>query len=402
MTPPVQARLLANAGGGFALGSVLLLTTILLVLRALRAACPGYWMLALAAFVGGVAAWVWQPALPTLPLLLIVLLASVGKFRSWRGLACVTCALVGLLPMLVYNLGSGWPTLVALTRKFDQQSLPVDGLLARGQQLVSTLFTALGGGDENFGGANAAQAAVLAAALVLGPLVIVGLGIRTCGLPRQRAVSAAVLVLAIAPALVVAHGGARYLVTTFVAACAVNGALFGLLRQTAPRIGLVGIAVFSVACVVPNLAGYAHIADLMAPDQLSQVDQTYAAVDALEQRGLTTGYTDYYAAYTITYVSGERVIAAPSVAFLYSGRLDRFPAYTARVDAVETPRQLFLLVDRRCSAQVYEASLQSSGATYRVEPVARWVLIWDIQAPAAADASTLASLRASVAAQLTC
>jgi hypothetical protein len=405
VTPPVQARLLVNAGGGFALGAALELTAILLIMRALRAACPSLWTLALAALVGGVAAWVWQPALVTLPLLLIVPIVSIPRFRSPRGLACVGLVLVGLLPMLIYNLGADWPTLVALTRAFDQQSLPASGLLAHGQQFVTTLLTALGGGDENFGGANPAQAALLAIALVLGPLVIVGIGIRSCPpslQARQRAVCAAVLVAALAPALIAAHGGARYLVEVFVAACALCGALLALLVQRAPRAGQVSAVLFALACVVPNLTGYAHITTLMAPDQLSRLDQTYAAVDALEQRGLTQGYTDYWAAYTITFISGEQIIAAPSIAFLYSGRLDRFPVYTASVDGVQTPRDLFLLVDQRCSAQAYLGALQASGAMYRTESVARWLLVWDIQPPGSAEAMTLASLRASLAAQQSC
>jgi hypothetical protein len=157
-----------------------------------------------------------------------------------------------------------------------------------------------------------------------------------------------------------------------------------------------------LACVVPNLTGYANVADLMAPDQLSRLDQTYAAVDALEQRGLTTGYTDYWAAYPITYLSGERIIAAPSLPFLYSDRLDRFPAYTASVNRATVPEQLFLLVDQRCTARAYVEALQTSGATFRMDAVARWLLIWDIHPSAGSDAATLDGLRASVAAQQTC
>jgi hypothetical protein len=402
VTAAVQARLLVNAGGGFALGAALELTTVVLVLRALRTSCPGFWTLGLAALAGGAAGWVWQPAVLTLPLLLVVLVAAVPEFRSARGLACVTPALVALLPMLIYNVQTDWPTLVAVTRKFDQQSPPTVGLPAYAQQLVATILTALGGGDDGFGGENAAQAVVLAAALICGPPVIVVLGARSHGVPRQRAVCAAVLVLAIAPTLVVAHGDARYLLAAFVAACALAGALLGLLLQNAPRTGPLLVTLVVLACVVPNLAGYSRIADLLAPDQLSRLDQTEAAVDVLEARALTRGYTDYWAAYPITYLSGERIIAAPSLAFLYSGRLDRFPAYTATVDAVAAPEKLFLLVDQHCSAQNYLGSLEAWGASYRAEPVGRWLLIWDIQPAAGAEALTLNSLRASVVAQQKC
>jgi hypothetical protein len=402
VTAAVQARLLVNAGGGYALGAALQLTTVVLVLRALHTRCPTYWTLALAALAGGAAAWVWQPALLTLPLLLCVPLAAVPRFRSTRGLACVALALVALLPALVYNLQSDWPTLVAVTRKFDQQSPPADGLSAQGQQLIGTLLIGLGGGEDGFGGANPAQALMLALALVCGPLVIVVLGMRSGDVPRRRALCALILMLAVAPTFVVAHGDARYLLVAFVAACAFAAALLGLLLQYAPRAGRPAVALLVLMCVVPNLMSYAHVAELLAPDQLSRLDQTEAAVDALEAHGLTRGYTDYWAAYPITYLSGERIIAAPALAFLYSGRFDRFPAFTATVDAVTTPQTLFLLVDQRCSADAYLGSLQASGATYRAEPVGRWLLIWDIQPPPGTGGLALQNLRTSIAAQQTC
>ncbi len=401
-TAVVQARLLVNAGGGFALGAALQLAAVVLVLHALRRPCHGYLSVALAALAGGAAAWVWQPALLMLPVLLLVLIVEVPEFRSVRGLACVTPALVMLLPMLIYNLQSDWPTLVAVTRKFDQQSAATDELSAQAQQLVGTLLAGLGGSDNDFAGANTAQAIMLTVALVCGPLVSVWLGIRSNGAARRRAVCATVLVLAITPGLVVAHGDARYLLAAFVAACALAGALLGLLLQYAPRAGLLLVATLVGACVIPNVSSYPHTDDLLAPDELSRLDQTQLAVDALDARGLTRGYTDYWAAYPITYLSGERIIAAPSLAFLYSGRFDRFPSFTAAVDAVVAPERLFLLVDQRCSAQGYQESLQASGATFRAEPVGRWVLIWAIQPPPGADAPTLESLRASIAAQQTC
>jgi len=403
ITPPVLGRLLVNAGGGFALGFALQLTTLLLVMRSMRASSPRFGTLALAGLAGGAAAWVWQPAMLTLPLLLIVPFASVHQFRSTRGLACVTPVLVGLLPMLVYNAASDWPTATALLRKFDQQSLPVAGLLAQIQQFTSTTLVALGGGDESFGGSNPAESVVLAAVLIVGPVLMTWHAWRRpCSVSRQRVTSMAVLVVATTVGLVVAHGGARYLVGVFLAAAALSGATWGLLVQRAPRAGHALVSVWLVACVIPNLAGYANLRVVMPPDHLSGLDETHAALEALEQRGLTTGYADYWTAYPITYVSGEQVIAAPSLPPLYSGRLDRYPAYTAQVDAVADARRLFLLVDARCAAQAYLDSLTSEGATYRADPVARWVLIWDIQPPRGDEGGVLAAVRAAISSQQTC
>jgi len=402
-TPPILARVLVNAGGGFALGCALQLTTILLVIRALHAPSNKFGMLAVAALTGGLAAWVWQPSLVVVPMLLLVMFVYVHQFRSVRGLACLTPVLIGLLPMLVYNAAWNWSTAVALVSKFEQQSSPSDDLLTQAHQLAGTLFVTLGGGEESFGGSNAVQAVGLAAALVLGlPLLLLSVWRDSSIVSRQRLVAGAVLLLASIAAFAAAHGGARYLMGVFLAACALSGALLALLVQRAPHAGRICVAIWLLLCAVPNVSSYTRLAELMAPEQLSQIDQTQSAVQVLEQRGLTVGYADYWAAYPVTYLSAERVIVAPSLPFMYSTRVDRYPTYTMGVDAVDSARHLFVLVDSRCPAQPYLESLHSSGATFRAESVARWMLIWDIRPPAGDDAVTLANLRETIAAQQSC
>jgi hypothetical protein len=154
--------------------------------------------------------------------------------------------------------------------------------------------------------------------------------------------------------------------------------------------------------VGPNLLDYGRIAELEAPDQVSALSDTFAAVTALEQRGLRTGYADYWTAYPLTYLSGEQLIVAPSLPFFWSRRVDRYPRYTEQVDAVSDPAGLFLLVDRHCSNASYLAALDAADASYRVEMIARWVLVWDIRTPVGTESETLTGLRAAIAAQETC
>lgn len=403
VTPPIFGRVLENAGGGFALGCAFELATAVLLMRALSSSSRRFGSLAAAALTGGLAAWVWQPALLALPLLLVFVFAHAHPFRSIRGAACATPALLGLLPMLAYNITWHWPTLPALVAKFEQQSSTGDDVLAQLHNLGVIVFVTLGGGEESFGGSNPAQAIGLAASLAIGLPVIAVVGMRDSGPPaRQRVVSGVVLLVVTAVGFTAAHGGARYLAGLFVGGCAFAGALVALLMVRAPRLGGVTAAVWVLLCVAPNLSGYARLDELMAPEQLSQLDQTDAAVQALEQRGLTTGYADYWAAYPITYASAERIVVAPSLPFHYSGRVDRYPAYTEQVDAEQTAQRVFLLVDDQCSAQPYRDALESSGATFRAEPVARWLLIWDIQPEPGAESSTLANFHETVAAQQTC
>jgi hypothetical protein len=211
------------------------------------------------------------------------------------------------------------------------------------------------------------------------------------------------LLLSTALSTLVAHAGVRYVVPLILTACALFGALVALSARHLPRGGGFAVAgVASLLCVGPNVAMYTHIQDLMAPEQLSKVNETQAAIEAIDQRRLSTGYADYWTAYPITYVSGERIVVAPALPVAFSDRLDRYPPYTEYVDAVVSPTQVFVLVDRRCSTEPYLHVLAASGATYQADPVARWLLIWDIQVVPGAESATLVDLRTAIAAQRTC
>ena len=201
--------------------------------------------------------------------------------------------------------------------------------------------------------------------------------------------------------VLVAHGGVRYLVPLFLAACALSGALVATIAQRMPRLRLPLLVVCGVV-FLSSLSGYTRITELMAPEQLSMVDQAHAAVGALEQRGLVAGYADYWTAYPVTYLSGEMITVAPALAFDGTRRIDRYPPYTRRVDAVTDPARVFVLVDGRCAIQPYVQSLDASGATYQVEPLARWLLISNIQPASGAEVATLDALRSAIAGQQTC
>jgi hypothetical protein len=305
--------------------------------------------------------------------------------------------------MLIYNAARQWPTASALALKFEQQSSTGQDALAQLQHLGAVLLVALGGGEESFGGSNPVQSWGLALALVIGlPLIALASRRGSTEVPGPWGLSAAVLLAVTVIGFIAAHGSARYLLGVLLAGCAFAGALLGWLSQRATRAGPVIAAIWILLCAVPNVASYGKLDELMAPEQLSLLDQTTSAIQALEERGLTRGYADYWTAYPITYVSGEHIIVAPSLPFMYSSRVDRYPAYTNEVDAVDTIDGLFLLVDSRCSAQPYVDSLAASGAAFRTEQIARWILIWDIQPTAERNALTLTNLRATIASQPIC
>jgi Flp pilus assembly protein TadB len=82
--------------------------------------------------------------------------------------------------------------------------------------------------------------------------------------------------------------------------------------------------------------------------------------------------------------------------------VDRHLDYTCQIAKVERAGQLFVLVDRTCATSVFRAALEAAAASYRVDDVARWSLIWDIQAPTGGDAEALLALRTAIAARQSC
>jgi hypothetical protein len=403
--PPVLSRMLGNAGGGFALAFALELGALLCVLWAQTTTSSKGRAIALFSLLAGLAWWVWQPALIALaPLLIVLLVDEPAPPLRWRLVRQLSPIALGLIPLLSYNVALGWPTVTALTTKFAEQRAaesngPKSGIELAGQLLL----IGFGGGEESIGGANSWQALLLVGAFVVQPPAIVFMAMRcSARVWRSRAFATGlVLVVALLNTLA-AHGGARYLVPTSLAGYALCGAMLALLATRSRGGLLVSLGVCVLVFGVGNLRGYADIPRVMAPEQLSRIDETEAAVAALDERGLRMGYADYWTAYPIMYVSQERIVVAPTLPLDWGPGADRYPAYTRLVDAATQPTQLFVLVDRRCVADGYLSALDLVGATYRVDAVARWLLIWDIAAPVGAESATLDSLRHAVSSQQRC
>jgi len=82
--------------------------------------------------------------------------------------------------------------------------------------------------------------------------------------------------------------------------------------------------------------------------------------------------------------------------------VDRFPTYTSRVSAVEQLAQIFLLVDAHCRLGDYLDVLHATGATYQIEPVARWWLVWNIQSGVAGEGETRKALQQAIGTATLC
>jgi hypothetical protein len=192
-----------------------------------------------------------------------------------------------------------------------------------------------------------------------------------------------VLALAALVATGAAHGTVRHLVPVAHLGFAFAGAALVLLaRRLIPRPSGAAEALATVAALTlvvgPNLYLDAN-AGRIFQHFVARASDVEAVVGALEARGLTTGYGDYWTAYPTTYFSGEAVLIAPKLASVWGERVDRYEPLTDLVDEVVDPQRLFLLLDDRCAPLPYLLPLEQEEATYRLERVARWYLLWDVR-----------------------
>jgi hypothetical protein len=433
--PPVLAALYTNSGGGFALAFALHGGALLCYLRAYLpapaapgAAAPGAagaaggsgeetrlrWAMAYS-LVSGVLCWIWQPALVLYPVLLALLLwRQPGLRRPRRLVLAAAPMLVGLAPPLLYNLLNGWPSVAQLAHKVaappGTEGGPGFGTGAAA--IWSLVLIAAGGGDEAEGGTSFLLSTLVAGAVPLTLLLLTAAGRRAAEGPRaglpdapagaalrpaERRRAAWILALVLALDVLAAHNTARHVVPAVHLGFAFAGAALALgaarLWPSRPWTRRILLGVAGLALVVlPDLWLDAH-AGVLFRRFVAPASDVATAAEGLAARGLTTGYADYWTAYPVTYLSGERAVLAPAVASVWGERVDRYPPYGARVDAVDDLGALFLLLDDRCSPVAYLLPLEQEGATYRLEHLARWYLLWDVQASAGDEARTLAKWR---------
>lgn len=393
---PVMARMLAHAGGGFALAYALQLAALYCVVRASvvegEARRVVRWA-ALFALASGLLCWVWQPALPVTAILLVVLCARRPLLlRPLPLMLVIVCLLVGLLPALLYNVVQGYPTVAELLRKAatppDQAPAAVTG---SPWVLVILIAWALSGGEDTTGWGNVAQAIVVT--LAFG--VVMALAIRAT-LERARPAGAlsvapvaacidwrvaGILALAVIAHVVAAHGAVRHLhpavLIAFVFLGAVPVACFGAsARLHRARVSTAGVLALAIA--VPNLIGLPIAAGVyQARPRLGE--ELHELIDGLRARGLTRGYADYWTAYPLTFWSGETIIVAPLGPMTYGGRFDRYPPHTEFVNERVRFDGLFLLAEAQCKTAASTHYLEAAGVSYREERLGRYRLLWDLR-----------------------
>jgi hypothetical protein len=296
--------------------------------------------------------------------------------------------------LLIDNLLLGWPTLTQVVGKSTEAG--TDDL----RRVASLLITAFGGGTEE-GVANSTQAVLVAAGIPTTLLLLTtGPGRGEVRSSQRRAAWS--LLLAGGIDLAAAHNAVRHLVPAALIGYVLVGAALALLgeRLKAGRLLIGAVLVFGV--LLPNAWQTGLHPQQEFGDEVPRASEVQTVIRALEARQLHSGYSDYWSAYPITFGTSERVVVAPVLPVVFGGRLDRYPAYTQMVDAIEDPAGLFVLVDERCTPSPFVQPLEQHGARYKVEHVSRWYLIWGVEAPDGAAPETLRAWRHTVWGQSSC
>ncbi len=373
--PAPLARLFVSAAGGYALALCLHMLALVLALeclrRGLRRGHRQDLLLPAAGFaiVSGLAAWVWQPYLAAFPVLLAVVVAGSSRLRTPVAAAGLFYLfLLGALPLVLFNIREPLGTLSALHKNtvFTGETVQPSGPA----HVLQLFWVALGGGYESFGGGNP----LLALLAALGPPALALAATGDDAFARRPGLEAlsplrvgAVLLAAGLAGAVAAHATARHLLPLALL-CWVAGAAM-LVRLSRHALLPAGV---TAALLWLNVSGYRAgvpaFQDFVAG--LAEVQQAIALLDA---RGLHAGYGDYWSAYPLTYLTGERIVVAPSLPTLWGGPFDRYPAYAEQVRRAERP---FLLVEQRCiSLPQLQERLASTVQPFELVPSGRWLVV---------------------------
>ncbi|HEU5317281.1 MAG TPA: hypothetical protein VFX49_14320, partial [Chloroflexota bacterium] len=272
VSTPVMSRMLAHAGGGFALAYALQAIAIYCHLRALCDDTTPARRLAWAtgfSLAAGFLCWVWQPALALTAVLLVILLLRRPELL-W---AATLPLVVGLAMPLYYNATQGWPTVAEILHKASNPPDQAPAQITSSRWVYAILMgMALGGGEDTYSvGTNWFQAGEVAAGVAVVALVTLLTGLasavkRAWLFLRRRArrgvafgpdrTVAFVLLLAIATNAAAAHGAVRHLHPAALLAFAVFGALpvalFGASRRLWLPRALVSLALLP-AILLPNV-----------------------------------------------------------------------------------------------------------------------------------------------------
>jgi 4-amino-4-deoxy-L-arabinose transferase-like glycosyltransferase len=352
--PPVGVTLyttvsLGGYGEALVLGNLILLTSLALWERPRARGLAVAW-----GFLSGFGLWVFGLtlvySLATLPVIVVGLARRGDRQTRWAGPVLVlTGAIIGAVPWLAWAVLHGPQALLSeLGGSAIAGASPVGWLTAlasHGVNLVLFGPTVMMGLRPPWSAASLAlPLAPLALLFWLGTLGFALLRRFRLGDDRAggRVVAGVAVVLLVG--FVITPFGAdpsgRYFLPMAVVMAVFGGAWVAhLWRSRGTRwalAALIAVALFNLVSTV-QAASDRKVGITTAFDPVAQIDASYLPQLAgfLEQEGETRGYTNYWVAYPLAFVSGEQLVFIPRLPyhqdFRYTARDDRYPPYDALV-----------------------------------------------------------------------
>jgi hypothetical protein len=251
--------------------------------------------------------------------------ALLARRRTWRdawALAVPAGWMVGVLPVLLWNLRNGWGSGEILGRDPSDVLAQADALAGTVARTFTVSFPILSGLSPGHPWAGLAVARWLAAALVPAALAAylwrhgremlrwARAGSPTPAvLPVLLALASLALFWAVAAGRV--HWRPRYLLPVFAATAVHLGVALGALAGRSRA----GAAAVLAPLLALNAAGF-----LPRGGEAREAQQRYRAiVRALDEKGIRTGYADFAISAPVTMFTAERILLSP--------RLGPTPAY---------------------------------------------------------------------------
>ncbi len=397
---------LGGYGEALLLGNLLLLTAL-----AIRSRPDVRWLWFAWGLLSGLGLWVFGLtlvySLATLPLMVAVLFQDANRVRRWAGILSTTVgALIGAAPWLVWALTHGVTALLS----------ELGGSAIAGASPAGWL-TAIGGHSLNL--------------LLFGPSVLMGLrppwstqtlawpfvpltiafwlgALASAGLRRFRLAEegaggwlisgvAAVLLAGFVLTPFGADPSGRYFLPVAVVMSVFGGAWVARLREgKGPVLAVAALT----AVLLFNLASTIQAAETLPPglttafDPVAQIDTSSlpALAEFLESHGETRGYTNYWVAYPLAFVSDEQLVFVPTLPyhpdFRYTPRDDRYPPYDQLV--AKSPSVAYITTHHPSLDESLSSALQTRGVTFSERWIGPYHVFYDLSQPVKLTADDLA------------
>ena len=150
-----------------------------------------------------------------------------------------------------------------------------------------------------------------------------------------------------------------------------------------------GLVSLLVALIIGyNVAGSLLAAAQQPPGITTQFDEVTwidrrrdrELIEFLLAHGETRGYTNYWVAYPIAFLSGERIVSAARlpyhIDFRYTRRDDRYLPYAQRVD--EAPRAFYVTTNHPALDALIRERLTGLGVTFKEETIGSYHIFYDL------------------------